>query len=254
MGLYSKGCIYGWCIFGELIYGRGAYQRDFTVFILCQWTYSRQITFHSYQWYNHVYLTRQVSYLCINISLLDDKFLVAVLFKTTNKFKNYFRVKDLVPETLRSNRFYKFLCGSCTASCVGKTDRHMKVRVSEHQGVSTRTGKPVKKTLSTSVRDQMLICDHQAAWEGFITLGNMSDKFAWEFKESLFIKRDKSILDRNQRRNCYYSSLPFSIILLYVRFVTFVYFTKSHMTFDYYYHGVNLQTGALPSKSLFSLA
>ena len=254
MGLYSKGCIYGWCIFGELIYGRGAYQQDFTVFILCQWTYSRQITFHSYQWYNHVYLTRQVSYLCINISLLDDKFLVAVLFKTTNKFKNYFRVKDLVPETLRSNRFYKFLCGSCTASCVGKTDRHMKVRVSEHQGVSTRTGKPVKKTLSTSVRDQMLICDHQAAWEGFITLGNMSDKFAWEFKESLFIKRDKSILDRNQRRNCYYSSLPFSIILLYVRFVTFVYFTKNHMTFDYYYHGVNLQTGALPSKSLFSLA
>ena len=96
-----------------------------------------------------------MSYLCINISLLDDKFLVAVLFKTTNKFKNYFRVKDLVPETLRSI--------SCTASCVGKTDRHMKVRVSEHQGVSTRTGKPVKKTLSTSVRDQMLICDHQAA-------------------------------------------------------------------------------------------
>ena len=195
-----------------------------------------------------------MSYLCINISLLDDKFLVAVLFKTKNKFKNYFRVKDLVPETLRSNRFYKFKCGSCKASCVGKTDRHMKVRVSEHQGVSTRTRKPVKKTLSTSVRDQMLICDHQAAWEGFITLGNMSDKFAWEFKESLFIKRDKSILDRNQRRNCYYSSLPFSIILLYVRFVTFVYFTKNHMTFDYYYHGVNLQTGALPSKSLFSLA
>ena len=88
--------------------GGGGYQRDFTVFILCQWTYTRQITFHSYRWYNHVYLTRQVSYLCINISLLDDKFLVAVLFKTKNKFKNYFRVKDLVPETLRSNRFYKF--------------------------------------------------------------------------------------------------------------------------------------------------
>ena len=43
----------------------------------------------------------------------------------------------------------------------------MKVRVSEHQGVSPRTGKRVKGTLSTSVRDHMLDCDHRVAWEDF---------------------------------------------------------------------------------------
>ena len=43
----------------------------------------------------------------------------------------------------------------------------MKVRVSEHQGVSPRTGKRVKGTLSTSVRDHMLNYDHTVAWENF---------------------------------------------------------------------------------------
>ena len=39
-----------------------------------------------------------------------------VLFQTTNKLKNYFCFKDLVPETLHSNQGYKFSCGSCTVS------------------------------------------------------------------------------------------------------------------------------------------
>ena len=84
-----------------------------------------------------------------------------VIFQTNNRLKNYFRFKASVPETLRSNLIYKFSCGSCTASYIGKTYRHFKVRVSEHQGVSPRTGKPVKSTLSTSVKDHILVCDHK---------------------------------------------------------------------------------------------
>ena len=44
----------------------------------------------------------------------------------------------------------------------------MKARALEHQGVSPRIGKPVKRNLLTSVRDHILICDHQLAWEDFI--------------------------------------------------------------------------------------
>ena len=50
----------------------------------------------------------------------------------------------------------------------------MKVRVAEHQGVSPRTGrtgKQVKGTLSTSVRDHMLDCDHRVTWEDFSIIG-----------------------------------------------------------------------------------
>ena len=67
-----------------------------------------------------------------------------VIFQTNNRLKSYFRFKDSVPETLRSNLISKFSCGNCTASYIDKTYRHFKVRVSQHQGVSPRTGKPVK--------------------------------------------------------------------------------------------------------------
>ena len=107
-----------------------------------------------------------------------------VIFQTYNRLRNYFHFKDSVPETLQSDLIYKFSCGSCTASYIGKTYRHFKVRVSEHQGVFPRTGKPVKGILSTSLRDLILVCDHKVVHEA-------SSRYILELKESLFIKRDR---------------------------------------------------------------
>ena len=61
---------------------------------------------------------------------------VRIVFKTSNRLRNYFSFKDVVPEPLRSYQIYNFTCGSYNVSYIGKTFRHMKVRVSEHQGVS----------------------------------------------------------------------------------------------------------------------
>ena len=83
------------------------------------------------------------------------------------------------------------------ASYTGKTFRHMKVRVSEHQGVLPRTGKHLKGTLSTSVRDHMLDCNHMVSWDDFKVLGRESNHWLLEIKESLFIKRDISSLNKN---------------------------------------------------------
>ena len=74
----------------------------------------------------------------------------------------------------------------------------MKVRVSEHQGVSPRTGEQVKGTLSKSVRDHMLNCDHTVAWEDFSIIGRESNHYLLEMKESLFIKRDNFSLNRKK--------------------------------------------------------
>ena len=70
---------------------------------------------------------------------------VKIVFNTSNRLINYFSFKDVIPEPLRSCQIYNFTCGSCNTSCVGKTFRHVKVRVSEHQGVSPRTGKHLKE-------------------------------------------------------------------------------------------------------------
>ena len=74
----------------------------------------------------------------------------------------------------------------------------MKVRVSEHQGVSPRTGKRVKGTLSTLVRDHMLGCDHAVAWKDFSITGRESNHYLLETKESLFNKQDNPTLNRNK--------------------------------------------------------
>ena len=59
----------------------------------------------------------------------------------------------------------------------------MKVRVSEHQVVSSRTGKQVKGTLSTSVKDHMLDCDHKVAWEDFSINGRETTTY-WKQKKA----------------------------------------------------------------------
>ena len=66
---------------------------------------------------------------------------VKSFLKISNRLKNYFSFKYVVPEPLRSCQIYNFMCGSYNASCIGNTFRHMKVRVSECQEVSPRTGK-----------------------------------------------------------------------------------------------------------------
>ena len=121
---------------------------------------------------------------------------LVVIFQTFNRLKNYFRFKSSVPETLRSNLIHKFSCGSCTVSYVGKTYKHFKVRkvrVSEHQGFSLRTCKPVKGTLYTSVKDRILVCNHKK----FKFLGNDSNRYLLELKENKFIKREKPSLNKN---------------------------------------------------------
>ena len=75
----------------------------------------------------------------------------------------------------------------------------MKVKVSKRQGISQRIKKgTVKGTLSTSIKDRMLIFDHQVTWEDFRILGSESNKFILELKENWLTKRDKSTFSKKQ--------------------------------------------------------
>ena len=63
-----------------------------------------------------------------------------VIFKSTTRPSNFFRFKDKVIFTLRSNLVYKFY-GRCNAIYYGGTYLHLNVRVGEHSGVLPLTGK-----------------------------------------------------------------------------------------------------------------
>ena len=58
---------------------------------------------------------------------------------------------------MRSSPCYKFQCSSCNATYCGKTKRRFRVCVSENMEVSARTGKNIKSTKSSDVRDHMFL-------------------------------------------------------------------------------------------------
>ena len=135
-----------------------------------------------------------------------------IVFKTSNCSKNYFSLKDIVLEPPRFCGFFYFTCGSCNTSYIGNNFRLIKVRISEHQEVSLWTGKHLKGTLSTSVRDHMLDCNHLVAWDDFKLLGRKSNHWLLEIKKSLFIKRDRPLLKAIINiYNCLLKNANFSI-------------------------------------------
>ena len=91
---------------------------------------------------------------------------------------------------MRSFLCYKFQCSSCNANYYGKTKRHFKVRITEHMGVSTRTGKNIKSTKNSAVRDHMLVCNNTVSFEDFSVLANGTNDFRIKLQESLLIHRD----------------------------------------------------------------
>ena len=84
---------------------------------------------------------------------------------------------------------YKFQCSSSNATYYGKAKRHFKVCVCEHMGVSARTGKNIKFTKNSTVRDHMLVCNNIVLFEDFSVLGNGTSDFRIKLQESLLIHR-----------------------------------------------------------------
>ena len=63
-----------------------------------------------------------------------------IIFTNNFNINNFFRFKDQVPNSLRSCVVYKYNCDSCNATYVGKITRHFSTRISEHLGISHRSG------------------------------------------------------------------------------------------------------------------
>ena len=88
-----------------------------------------------------------------------------------------------------------------------KTYRHLSVRYGEHSGVSHLTGKKSKSRKSTTVKVQMLFCDHVVSIDDFKILASSDSDFHVKAKEILLISRDEPVLKKNE------TSLP--LYLLY---------------------------------------
>ena len=122
---------------------------------------------------------------------------IQLVFKNQINLSNVFRFKDRLPYNLVPCDVYKFQCGRCNACYYGETDRNLKVRLGEDIGISQFIFKNVELSAKSSICDHLLFCNHNPSLNDFTILAQGTDKFLLEIKESLLIKHDKPVLNRN---------------------------------------------------------
>ena len=120
-----------------------------------------------------------------------------IVFKSQRNFANVFRFKDRLPVDLVSGVVYKYACGRCNSSYYGETDRHLKDRSREHIGISPLTFRKVNPSKESAIPDHLLYCNNIPSFDDFTILAYGHHKFILEIKESLLIKHDKPVLNKN---------------------------------------------------------
>ena len=119
-----------------------------------------------------------------------------VVFSSNCRLSSHFPYKDPTPKALRALVVYNFQCSSCNATYIGKTYRHLLTRVSEHAGVSDRTGKVRKDPEHTAVYKHFLDSKHsRPCLNDFSVLSSARYDSHLKIKESLLIADLKPCLN-----------------------------------------------------------
>ena len=101
---------------------------------------------------------------------------------------NVFCFKDCSPFDFVSLVVYKNMRGRCSPTYYGQTDRHLKVKSGEHNGMSRFKFKKIKPSKESAIRDHSLNCNNIPSFEEITILANKNSKFVLEIKERLLIK------------------------------------------------------------------
>ena len=59
------------------------------------------------------------------------------------------------------------------------------------------TSKKIKPSKESAIRDHLLICNNVPSFDEFSILAHGNNRFVLEIKESLLIKQDKPVLNKN---------------------------------------------------------
>ena len=122
---------------------------------------------------------------------------VRITTKATVRLSSLFSFKDKVPRYLSSGVIYKFTCGTCNGTYIGKSKRHQKTRFCEHLGISALTEKPSKSARPSAITDHKKFCKSVNSLSSFTVIGGDSNNWHLLLKESLFIQKYNPPLNAN---------------------------------------------------------
>ena len=125
-----------------------------------------------------------------------------VIFKTPQRISSFFPNKDFLSPMHRSSLVYKYKCGSCNATYIGKTSRHLQTRVDEHHGISSHTGHPIYSSLHSSIREHCHQTNHTFHPDNFTILTTAHTNYELMIKESVLIHHNIPTLNTNLSSTC----------------------------------------------------
>ena len=107
----------------------------------------------------------------------------------TNSFSlsSLFQHKDKI---LCSIQIY---CMQCMSVYIGSTCRRLHTRVSEHAGVSPRTGLPLSYPSRTAILDHITACKTNANLSNFSVIATSNSEFELIILEFLHINKNKQV-------------------------------------------------------------
>ena len=100
---------------------------------------------------------------------------------------------------------YKYSCRQCPATYIGETRKSMKVRISQHRGISFRTDRPLGDPGNSKIFEHSLSLGHPIHPENFKILDSGSE-FDLRILESIHIS------DQNPSLNNRFSSYDLAIL------------------------------------------
>jgi hypothetical protein len=118
---------------------------------------------------------------------------VQIVFRAALRIRDLFVVKDKTPNKLLSMVVYQVQCLSCNARYVGKTIRHIEVRLNEHK---KSIGLPPQS--QSYIARHVLSTGHTVDYENFKILARAPTDYKLRIKESLIIKEHSPELNNNE--------------------------------------------------------
>ena len=121
---------------------------------------------------------------------------IKLIFKNNFTVGSFFGYKDRVSPLLSSNVVYLYTCSHCGETYCGETSRHLQTRISEHGGISSRTGRPLANN-NSRIFDHKLKTGHPITQSDFKIIQNCKNRLL-KIQESIHILRLKPTLNSTE--------------------------------------------------------
>ena len=112
-----------------------------------------------------------------------------LVFKNELSIGSLFRHKERLEASLCSDLVYEYKCALCNECYIGSTARQFGCRISEHRGVSVRTGLPTTNKPNSAIYDHSFQTGHQALITSFKILDRCREVGQLRVLEALHIFR-----------------------------------------------------------------